>query len=168
LPTSQPPFGDNLLGAIGGGSSTPQITLTFANPLYYIAFQVSSATDSNFTAQLLTFNALGQQLGTYQVLDTGAGGNCAGLAENPPVPCNDAPLILYYDPTGGIAQVELVMTTDASGVYIDELQTTEAPEPGSVGMVLFGLVAGGAMKSRLRTLPGDCQAMVSSCKIGAC
>lgn len=145
MPTSTPPFGDNLLGAIappGGSGGAPEITLTFTEALSYIAFQVSSATNSNFTAQLLAFNSLGQQIGTFQVMDTGAGGTCAGLTHNGPEPCNDAPLIQFYDPTVSITKVELIMTDDLSGVYIDELEATTAPEPGTIGMMLLGLAAG--------------------------
>ncbi len=124
--TSQPQFGDNLLGALapsGGNNGPPTITLTFAQTLSFIEFQVSSAQNANYKAQLLAFNSLGQQIGTYQVQDTGGGGNCAGLSTlGAPAPCNDAALIQFYDPTNSIKSVELVMVDDFSGVYIDELQ----------------------------------------------
>ena len=97
-PTSQPPFGDNLLGAIAptsGAQGEPTITLSFSSPLSGIAFQVSSAANSNFTADLIALDPSGNQLGTYQVADIGDGGMCAGLAATPPQPCADAPLIQY-------------------------------------------------------------------------
>jgi len=142
-PTSQPQFGDNLLGALapsGGDNGPPTITLTFARALSYVAFEVSSASNANFTAQLLAFNAQGIQIGAYQVTDTGAGALCAGLAQNPPQPCDDAPLIQFYDPAVSIASVELIMTNDSSGVYIDDLMATAVPEPVSSGLAGLGLL----------------------------
>jgi len=142
-PASQPPFGDNLLGALapsGGDNGPPEITLTFTQALNYVAFQVSAAENANFTAQLLAFNAQQQQIGIYQIVDTGAGGNCAGLSNRDgPQPCNDAPLIQFYDPTDSIQSVELIMTNDESGVYIDQLQVAPVPEPVSSALVSIGL-----------------------------
>jgi hypothetical protein len=143
-PTSQPKFGDNLLGALapsGGDNGPPTITLHFATALAYIAFQVSSASSANFTAELLAFNSSGVQIGTYQVSDTGGGGFCAGLAHNPPQPCDDAPLIQFYDPSTSIASVELIMLNDDSGVFIDELMVAPIPEPVSSSLVALGLLA---------------------------
>jgi hypothetical protein len=91
----------------------------------------------------LAFNSLGQQIGVYQVQDTGSGGNCAGLSTfGAPAPCNDAALIQFYDPTNSIKSVELVMD-DFSGVYIDELQVASvapAPEPASIGVAGISLL----------------------------
>jgi hypothetical protein len=144
-PTSQPQYGDNLLGALapsGGANGLPEITLTFAQTLSYIAFEVSSASNSNFVAQLLAFNSLGVQIGTYQVdtNGTGVGGTCAGLRSSPPQPCNDAPLIQFYDPTNSIKSVELLMTNDYSGVYIDELMVAPIPEPVTSSSVAVGFL----------------------------
>lgn len=144
-PTSQPPTGDNLLGALAtSGSAEPMITLSFSLPLEYVGFEIGSANNINFTAQLLAFNAGGQQIGTYQIVDTGTGGACAGLADNPPIPCSDAPLIQFYDPAGTIASIEAVVTDDVSGLYIDTMQTATAPgapEPGTLILTGLGCVA---------------------------
>lgn len=143
IPSTQPQFGDNLLGALapsGGDNGPPTITFSFAKALSYVAFEVSSATNANFTAQLVAFNAQGIKIGTYQVTDTGGGGLCAGLTKNPPQPCDDAPLIQFYDPTVSIASVELIMTNDDSGVYIDELMVGAIPEPVSGGLSALGLL----------------------------
>ena len=54
-PTSQPQFGDNLLGALapsGGDNGPPTITLKFATALSYVAFQVSSASNSQFYSSI--------------------------------------------------------------------------------------------------------------------
>jgi hypothetical protein len=156
-PTSQPQFGDNLLGALApssGNNGPPTITLTFAQTLSYIAFQVSSAENPNFTAKLLAFNSLGQQIGTYQVQDTGGGGNCAGLSNlNDPTPCNDAALIQFYDPTNSIKSVELVMVNDFSGVYIDELQVAPVPEPVTFGFAGICLLCVIWVAQRKRVAP---------------
>ncbi len=131
--SSTPVFGDNLLGAFapsGGDFGPPEITLTFSQALAYVSFQVSSASSANFTAQLLAFNSQGQ-MGTFQVTDTGGGGNCPGLALSTPQPCNDAALIQFFDPNDSITSVELVMLTDFSGVLIDSLEVAPTvPEPG--------------------------------------
>jgi hypothetical protein len=141
-PSSQPQFGDNLLGALapsGNSHGYPTITFTFAQALSYVAFQVSSAFQSNFTAELLAFDSHGSQLGIYKIQDTGDGGNCAGLsASTGPQPCNTAPLIQFYDPNTQISSVELVMLNDMSGVFIDSLQVAPVPEPGTIGLMLFG------------------------------
>jgi hypothetical protein len=121
-PSSVPATGDNLLGAVapsGVSHGSPTITLTFQAPLSYVAFQVSSKTNSNFTAQLLAFNGT-VQLGTFQV--QGQGGNCGFLNESPPQPCNAASLIQFYDPNGTITKVQVVMVDDTTGMYIDSLE----------------------------------------------
>jgi hypothetical protein len=155
-PSSSAPFGDDLLGALapaGGDNGLPEITFTFAQTLNYISFQVSSATQSNFTAQLIAFNAQHQQIGTYQVVDTGGGGSCAGLTSNPPQPCNDAALLQFYDPTISIASVEVLMMSDDSGLYIDTLGVNETPEPVSSGLAGAGLllVLYAARRNRLKS-----------------
>jgi hypothetical protein len=96
---------------------------------------------------------LGQKLGTYQVSDTGGGGNCPGLSKNPPQPCNDAALIQFYDPGNAISSVELVMLNDPSGVYIDGLDVA-VPEPSSLVLFAAGiLLLGFGAKSVSRELP---------------
>jgi PEP-CTERM motif len=141
-PSAQPQFGDNLLGAFepaGTDNGPPEITLSFSQTLSYISFQVSSASNANFTAELLAFDMFGQQIGTYMIADTGGGGNCAGLAATPPQPCNDAALIQFYDPGDKIASVELIMLDDPTGVLIDELGVASIPEPGSWTLFALGL-----------------------------
>jgi hypothetical protein len=141
--SSQLGFGDSLLGAIappGPNPGAPTITLTFAQALEYVAFQVSSASAPNFVAELLAFNAQGRQIGASMIDDTGGGGYCAGLGLQTPRPCNDAPLIQFFDPTASIASVELVLMNDDSGVYIDDLEVAQAPEPASWVFVACGLL----------------------------
>jgi hypothetical protein len=141
-PTSTPATGDNLLGVIapsGASHGSPTLTLTFQVALNYVAFEVSSKTNANFTATLAAFDSLGHQIGTYKIQDTGDGGNCAGLAMSPPQPCNSAPLIQFYDPNDKIVSVELTMVDDTTGLFIDELEVAPIPEPRSIVLIGFGM-----------------------------
>jgi hypothetical protein len=143
-PSSTLPYGDNLLGALappGSSNGNPQITFTFGETLSYIQFQVSSVSSADFVAQLLVFDSLNNQLGTFQVTDIGDGGNCPGLAQTPPQPCNSAPLIWFNDPNDSIAKVELILFNDTSGVYIDQLGLASIPEPSSWALTAAGLIA---------------------------
>ncbi len=141
-------FGDPLLGATGGSAGEdPELTLNFSEPIYGIAFDVSSASNPNFIATLDAYNSLGTLLGVYQVNTngTGGGGTCSGLTPSPnPVPCNDAPLIQVFDTAGGIASVVLTVN-DNSGLYIDQLELTTSdsaatPEPKTAALIGVGLI----------------------------
>jgi hypothetical protein len=152
---ADPQFGDNLLGALsydGSVNGSPQITLSFSEELGYVAFQISSAIVPSFAAQLVAFDSSNNQIGTYRIVSGGGGGACAGLAQNPPQPCNDAPLIQFYDPNFQIASVELIMLTDTTGVFIDSLEVTAAPEPYSFLYAVAGLALmfGVAKRKQLR------------------
>lgn len=143
-PNSAAPYGDDLLGALapsGNSQGMPTITLAFTQALQYVAFQVSSASQPNFNAELIAFDSNHNQIGTYMLQDTGDGGStCAGLGiTSGPTPCNTAPLIQFFDVQGRIASVELVMLTDLSGVYIDSLEVSSVPEPVSGGLTAAGL-----------------------------
>ncbi len=141
------PYGEDLLGAIapaGASQGMPTMTFNFSAALSYVAFQVSSVTNSNFTAELIAYNARGQQIGVYMVNDMGDGGSyCASMGNsNGPMACNTAPLIQFYDPNAQIASVELVMLDDLSGVVVDSLELSsegEVPEPVSIGLATIGL-----------------------------
>jgi hypothetical protein len=146
------PYGDNLLGALapdGSNNGVPAINLTFSQGLQYIAFQVSSAVNSNFTAELIAFDSMGQKLGTYRISSTGGGGFCAGLTSVAPQPCDDAPLIQFFDPTTPIRSVELLMLTDSSGLFIDQLDVSPAPEPFTFLYVASSLLILWAARKRL-------------------
>jgi hypothetical protein len=140
-PPGPPPegvLGDHLLGAIANpGTTNPNttVTLTFAQTLTFVEFQVSSlqGTNANFTAELVAYDSSGHILGTYQVVDTGGGGQCVGLGNTAgPQPCNDAPYVQFYDPADRIASVELIMN-DTAGALLDSLDVagTAVPEPSS-------------------------------------
>jgi PEP-CTERM motif len=163
-PPGPPPegvLGDNLLGALaapGTNNSNTTVTLTFAAALSFVEFQVSNlqGTNSNFTAELIAFDSSGHVLGTYQVVDTGGGGQCAGLANTAgPQPCNDAPYVQFYDPEDNIASVELIMN-DTAGALLDTLSVAGAPvpEPSSAAIFAIGmlLVALGSRRGYLRRL----------------
>lgn len=169
-PPGPPPegvLGDSLLGAIAApGSTNPDttVTLTFQQTLSFVEFQVTSVqgTDSNFTAELIAYDSHGNVLGTYQVADTGGGGQCAGLANIAgPQPCNDAPYVQFYDPEDNIASVELIMN-DTAGALLDTLDVAGAPvpEPSSAGLFAIGILlllfaAKRGHLRRLRVLAGS-------------
>jgi hypothetical protein len=152
-PPGPPPegvLGDRLLGVVAApGSTNPDttVTLTFAHALSFIEFQVSSlqGTNSNFTAELIAYDSNGHVLGTYQVVDTGGGGQCAGLANTAgPQPCNDAPYVQFYNPEDNIASVELIMN-DTAGALLDSLSIAGdppngVPEPSSAALFAIGML----------------------------
>jgi hypothetical protein len=150
-PSGPPPegvFGDNLLGAIAApGTTNPDttVTLTFQQTLTFVEFQVSSVqgTNSNFTAELIAFDSGGHVLGTYQVVDTGGGGQCMGLGNTAgPQPCNDTPYVQFYDPADRIASVELIMN-DTAGALLDTLSIAGpavVPEPSSAALFAIGIL----------------------------
>ncbi|MGO9262155.1 MAG: hypothetical protein ACLQU1_38515 [Bryobacteraceae bacterium] len=139
-------FGDPLLGAVGTGSSNAEMTFSFNQLLDGVAFQVSSATNADFIATLDAYDSSGDLLGVYQ-LDTngtGVGGTCATLTNIPPVPCNDAPVIQFYDPDGRIASVVLAVN-DNTGLFVDGLSLMNdppngAPEPEPAPLIGGGLI----------------------------
>jgi len=154
-PPPEPTLGDNLLGLIAPSGNSPgnaQVTFAFTQALNYVEFQVTARTgiqgtdptageNTNFTATLIAFDALGNVLGTYQVVDQGTGGTCAGLGNSSgPQPCNDAPFVQFYDPQDRIKSVELIMN-DPTGAFIDTLQVAPIPEPSSFGMLGVGMLA---------------------------
>jgi hypothetical protein len=49
-------------------------------------------------------------------------------------------VIQFYDPAVRIASIELIMTNDSSGVYIDDLMVTAVPEPVSSALAGLGLL----------------------------
>jgi hypothetical protein len=142
----QNPFGDNLLGAVPTApSSNAEMIFTFTQPLYGVAFEVSSAKNANFIATLDAYNSTGGLIGVYQVSGTGDGGICATLNNSAgPVPCNDAPVIEFYDPEGKIASVILTVN-DTSGLLVDSLSLdsgtlTGTPESNTAPLIGIGLI----------------------------
>jgi hypothetical protein len=161
-PAPEGVLGDNLLGAVAApGTNNPNttVTLTFMQTLSFVEFQVSNlqGANSNFTAELVAYDSNGHVLGTYQVVDTGGGGQCMGLGNTAgPQPCNNAPYVQFYDPSDRIASVELVMN-DTAGALLDTLSVAgdpPVPEPSSAGLLAIGilLVAFAAKRGHLRHL----------------
>jgi hypothetical protein len=148
----EPPLGDNLLGIVGNSGSYGQpaeVTLSFASSLSYVEFEVTAnvggqdgstvGVDSDFVATLVALDANGNILGTYVVTDFMTGGTCPGLSQVPPVPCNDAPFVQFYDEESRIASVELTIN-DPTGAFIDTLNIN-APEPSSFAAFGLGIFA---------------------------
>jgi hypothetical protein len=140
--TPTPPYGDNLLGILAPGGPSPgyaEVNLSFAAPLSFVEFQVSSESDANFTATLVAYDASGNILGTYTVNDTGTGGTCASLEQaNPQVCSPGAPYVQFYDSKDNIASVELTIN-DTTGAYIDTLETASVSVPEPSSFVMFGI-----------------------------
>jgi hypothetical protein len=153
--TPTPPYGDSLLGIIepfGANPGPAQVTLSFAQTLSFVEFQVTSAVNSDFTATLVAFDTNGAILGTYVVTDSGTGGACASLNQGPPVPCTPtSPFVQFYNSQDLIASVELTVN-DTAGAYIDTLQTASsvAPEPSSFAALGIGILALLLKRSRLQ------------------
>jgi len=138
-----PPYGDNLLGIIAPtGASNPgdaKVTLSFAQTLGFVEFQVTAETELNFTAALIAYDSNGAVLGTYVVTDQGTGGVCSTLNQGPPQDCTAAPYVQFYDPEDRIASVELTVS-DPNGGFIDELEAGAAPELSSRAMLGIGMI----------------------------
>jgi hypothetical protein len=142
-------------------TNNPGLTLTFGQNLSFVEFQVSSLSglyNQNFVAVLTARDSHGNVIGYYAVDDrstadtlnadgtvtlngaanlAGYGGLCGGL-NNPgtpiygdPTPCNDAPLIQFYDPQGRIKSVDLTVYS-AVGLAINTLQINPTPPPEGV------------------------------------
>jgi hypothetical protein len=143
--------GDHLLGlALDGtplGGSPHDLVVDFSSGVTNVGFRVSSVYDANFTVRVQVFTGLdgtGTMLSDSSFSYTGSGGQCAGLfvsgTRPTPVPCNDAPFIaaLGYNKQ---AQSVLISTTDARGFYVGDLFVSDAPEPASVILSGFGILA---------------------------
>jgi hypothetical protein len=166
-------FGDQLLGAVatpGSNVGNAQMTFTFAQTLYGLAFQVSSATNPDFIATLDAYDSSGNLIGVYQLNtnQTGVGGVCAGLNDPLPSPntinpvvCNDAAVIQFYDPEGNIKSVVLTVN-DTTGLFIDQLSMdADAPDPGTApliggGLLVLALAAKRLSKARMREDAAAC------------
>lgn len=149
------PAGDHLLESTSGAP----LELTFlTNPVYGVWFEIASLSDSRntlFVAALQAFDSSGNPLGTYQLTETanGTGGICASLAGRPPIPCNDAPDLGFYDPEGRIKSIEVSVFNPGNltlpiGFAIDGLEV-DVPEP-AMPLIVGGALAAFALFRRKR------------------
>jgi len=142
--TPTPPYGDNLLGILAPGGNNPgnaQVTLSFAQNLAFVEFQVTAETNVNFTATLVAYDINHNVLGTYTVNDVGTGGVCNSLYNSPPVVCTPtSPFVQFYDPQDNIASVELTVS-DTTGAFIDTLDVSPIPEPSTFAMFGIAILA---------------------------
>jgi len=147
-------YGDPLLGTLapsGPSVGNASMTMTFSQALYGLSFEVSnrSGVNSDFIATLNAYDSSGVLIGVYELNTngTGIGGMCPGLtdpAADPtsidPVPCNNAPVIQFYDPEGRIKSVVLTVN-DTSGLFIDAMSMdVAAPDPGTAPLIGIGLI----------------------------
>jgi len=158
-------FGDPLLGAVG--TTDPVLTFAFSHLVEGVAFEISAKTQASFIASLAAYDSQGNLLGVYQINTNSGGGICSGLnSQFNPTPCNDAPLIQFYDPEARIASVVLT-ANDPNGLFVDQVElfststlsglgSTDAPDPATATLIGVGLVVlaiGGRRLTRRHARP---------------
>jgi hypothetical protein len=131
-------------------------------------FEIASLSDSRntlFVAGLQAFDSSGNSLGTYQLTETanGTGGICPSLGIRPPVPCNDAPYVGFYDPEGRISSIYISVFNPGNlstpiGFAIDTLDIDPSaaqwvPEPAMPLMIGGGLAAIALLGRKRRVFP---------------
>lgn len=160
-PAPGAPAGDHLLELTNGGP----LELTFlTTPVFGVWFEIAALSGSRntlFVAEVQGFDASGDSLGTYQLTETanGTGGICASLAGKPPVPCNDAPYVGFYDPEGRVSSIYISVFNPGNlsapiGFAIDTLELDPSvvqgvPEPATP-LILGGGLAAIALLGRKR------------------
>jgi PEP-CTERM motif len=139
--------GDSLVGTFQNNSS---MLLAFSQAINGFAFRISSNSLMTFNVTISEYSS-SDGTGTPLVTSTLTslpGGNCPGLASVPPVPCNDAMWLVgmgFNNPVGSI----VIHTSDTSGFYLDDFYGIEpVPEPGTMGLIGLGLMAGAYMARR--------------------
>jgi hypothetical protein len=149
-----PSSGDYLLGLKNANLTTAdtiKIGQDTTKPTYSFnefGFRIQGASNPNFT---VTINLYASADGTGPILQTLTTPllsanpqtnslNCAAMTTNPPGVCNTAPFI-WVSTTGSVKSFTIA-TSDASGFYLDALELTTVPEPGTLlcaGAGLLGL-----------------------------
>ena len=160
-PGAQP--GDTLLALPNGGP----LELSFVGePAFGVWFEIASmsGTNSLFEVYLQAFGNGGVSLGSYTLTESGSygsGGTCTTLTSRPPVPCNDAPYVGFYDPEGRIRSIYISVCATGSvcipgqagysplGFAIDYLYADEVPEP-AIPLLIGGGLAAMALYRRKR------------------
>jgi hypothetical protein len=127
------------------------LELVFLNePAFGAFFQISSVGGNNalFEVEIQAFASNNSAIGTYYMTEsgTGTGGTCTGLSSKPPVPCNNAPTVGFYDPEGRIRSIYISVFTPGNpnnllGFEIESLELDPIPEPAAVWMIGAGLAA---------------------------
>ena len=92
---------------------------------------------------------LGTLLFSYEIEVNGSYGQCVGLSNSTPVPCNTAPVVEILGSKGifNIRSIVISSLSDTSGFYVDELYydqfgaPTDTPEPAAVVLIGGGLLA---------------------------
>jgi hypothetical protein len=141
--------GDYLVGVYQNNSP---MMLAFSQAVDEFAFRIStnSLLTFDFTiTEYASLNGTGTALATNTFTNLAGGGNCPGLFNIPPTPCNDAPWVVGSfgsTPVGSI----VIHTNDTSGFYVGGLYMTETPEPGTIGLIGLGLVSVALMARRRR------------------
>ena len=149
--------GDHLLSTSGGAGG---LELDFNRGISGVMFRISTPTTGDVNAVLRVYSvahptALDAPIYTYTIKATNAAGLCAGLNLGTPVPCNLAPYIGVDGLNGQIRSVIVSSTGDTGGVYIgglylDDLGSPDAPEPGTAVMFAGALALFGAIARKRR------------------
>jgi hypothetical protein len=118
--------GDYLLEAGTDAPSFPSLTLTFSDPVYGVGTQMDLDQYGPFTGTMQLFDPQGDSLGSYTVL-----GNTADTADNSAVFIG----ALSSDPIGSVT------FSSSYALLINDVDLVTTPEPGSIFLVLTGVVA---------------------------
>jgi len=146
--TTSPP-GDHLLELKDGGPLELTLLGKGAFGEWFRIAALGGDPTGLFVAVVEGFDIYGHSLGKYTMTESGSsgtGGICAGLSNTPPVPCNDAPLVGFYDPEGRIKSIYISVFNPSNlnspiGFAIDTLTLQEVPEPVMPLMIGGGLAA---------------------------
>jgi hypothetical protein len=141
--------GDYLVGVYQNNNS---MLLAFSQATQAFAFRVSTNSIFMFDVTVSEFasaDGSGTALATNTFTNLG-GGNCPGLFNNPPVPCNDASWLVGSGFAPSQVQSIVIHTNDTSGFYIDGLYLSDVPEPGTTALIGLGLVSVGLLARRRR------------------
>jgi hypothetical protein len=158
-PAPLPGEGAHLLEMFNGntnGFGTGSYVINFDQGISSAGLLVSirgSGTNTDFDATINAFDKNGVFLATYVINTAGVGGQCTGLNNTPPTPCNDAPFIGIHAPTNTqIYRIVISATTgvgNLDSVLLDSLQfEVAAPEPAVVFLCGAGLVLIGVLRRK--------------------
>jgi PEP-CTERM motif-containing protein len=145
--------GDYLVGVYQNNSP---LMLAFSQAIGGFAFRVSTNSLMSFDVSITEYASMdgtGPALASNTFTNLAGGGNCPGLFNIPPTPCNDAPWIVATGfgstPVGSI----VIHTNDTSGFYIGGIYTSDVPEPGTTGLIGLGLVSVAVLARNRRKRP---------------
>ena len=157
-PAPQSGDGAHLLGINNG---TGSMVINFGQGVTEAGLLLSvsdTGFNTNFDATIRAYDHNNVLLATYVINTQGVGSECAGMSQNPPQPCNDAPFIgIKSLTTGQIFKIVISATTPGPNgtpetLLLDSLQFQElqngVPEPAVISLCGGGLVLIGLLRRR--------------------